>query len=297
MVMVVYIIYAMVIILFIALLVYLTVSLRQEPTSAMDSIIDANGESKNSVGQINNESDNITNEGIIFNGNFPFPIYIINLDRKPERFIYVKEQLDKMGITNYERISAVDGFNLTQKELEDFGLTPELSERKGIAGCAASHIKIWKHIAENKLGWCLILEDDAHFHPDFLKLFEKYWVNVPKNAKIIYPGYCANKEVEESSKSVIEKGVMCTQAYMLSSDGAQYLLNNVFPLENPIDITILTHFNNNFGSYIFNGNISMDGIRPNDYKESNGRRCMFNGIIYQNHEEQGSTIHGPETVY
>ena len=90
---------------------------------------------------------------------------------------------------------------------------------------------------------------------------------------------------------------MCLQGYMISSQGAQYLVNNLLPIKNPVDIDLDNHFDGKPGSYIFNGNVTIDGIRPNDYKEANGRRCMFNGIIYQNHEEQGSTIHGAETVF
>jgi glycosyl transferase family 25 len=234
----------------------------------------------------------------ILEDSFPFPILIVNLDRKPERFTYVKEQLDNMGLTGYQRISGTDGFFMSREELAELGTTYELTEHKGLAGCAASHIRAWRHIVENKMGWTLILEDDAHFHPQFLKLFSKYWNNVPVDAKIVFPGFCADVSVERShSNLVIQKQVMCLQGYILSSEGAQYLLNNILPINEPIDIVIDRHFKNRRGSYIFNGNVTVDGIRPNDYKEANGRRCMFNGIIYQNHEEQGSTIHNVETVF
>lgn len=231
-------------------------------------------------------------------GTFPFPIFIINLDRKPERYEYISKQLNDMGLTGYTRISATDGFKVDHKEMIDLGISPKLIQNgKGLAGCASSHVRTWKHIAENKLGWSLILEDDAHFHPQFMELFSKYWKHVPNNAKIIFPGYCAPDHVEKSPKLVIDNGVMCLQGYMLSWEGAQYLLDKLLPMELPVDIEIVEHFRRRSGSYIFNGNVTVDGIRPNNYKESNGRRCMFNGIIYQNHEEQGSTIHKEETVF
>lgn len=228
---------------------------------------------------------------------FPFPVYVINLDRKVERYLYVREQLEKMGITKFIRVSGIDGFLVNPDKLVNIGVTHGLTERRGLAGCAASHIKIWKHIAENKMGWTLILEDDAHFHPDFMRLFSKYWKHVPKNAKIVFPGFCSAPETEYTNKIVIEKAVMCLQGYMISWRGAKYLLDNLLPIGLPVDIVIDNHFKEVGGSFIFNGNINIDGIRPNDYKEVNGRKCMFNGIIYQNHEEQGSTIHRMETVY
>lgn len=238
------------------------------------------------------ENDKITNKI------FPFHVFIINLNRKEARYIYVKKQLDGAGIKNYRRISAIDGFNFSDDKLLEIGLTKELINRRGIAGCAASHIKLWKHIVEYKLGWTLILEDDAHFHPKFLELFYKYWEHVPlEQAKIIYLGYCTDSFIEQTPEIIIEKSVMCNQGYILSWVGAQYLLDNILPVSQPIDIAIKTHFDEKGGSYIFNGNAVVNGIRPNDYKETNSRKCMFNGIIYQNHEEQGSTIHSIETIF
>lgn len=278
--MVVYWTYVILIIAFILILIGFTVALSQTNTSnTLDAIVPEGTELMTKA-----------------ESSFPFPIFIINLDRKPERYDYVKEQLDSLGLFGYERISAVDGFQTERKDLAALGLKYEFTERRGLAGCAASHIKVWRHIAENKLDWSLILEDDAHFHPEFLQLFNEYWSQVPKDAKIIFPGYCT-EEGDLPNSAVVQKAVMCTQAYMLSWRGAQYLLNNLLPVGDPVDIAIDSHFKTHPGSYIFNGNILVNGIRPNDYKESNGRRCMFNGIIYQNHEEQGSTIHQYNTVF
>lgn len=274
-----YLLYTVLILLFLILLIYLTIALA--PTDNVDAT--------------NNQSVTLATLESSAPSAFNFPIFVINLDRKPERYEYVKNQLDNLGLTKYERISAVDGFQITREELASYGLNYDFTERRGLAGCAASHIKVWRHIADKKLDWCLILEDDAHFHPEFLQLFPQYWNQVPKDAKIVFPGYCTDEN--GLSSLVVQKSVLCTQAYMISWREAQYLLDHLLPVGNPIDIVIDGHFKNHPGSYIFNGNTTVNGIRPNDYKEAHGRRCMFNGIIYQNHEEQGSTIHQYNTVY
>lgn len=226
-------------------------------------------------------------------------IYIINLERKPGRYSYVTSQLENLGMTKYQRWIGTDGFTASDAELLEMGVTKSLIKRgRGLAGCATSHVRLWKHIVQNNMDWTLILEDDAHFHPDFVTLFPKYWREVPKDAKIIFPGFCAPKEVEdENTEAVIPRGVMCLHGYMLNAAGAAYLLKELLPMDLPVDIPITEHFRHRAGSYIFNGNFVMDGIRPNDYKESNGKRCMFNGIIYQNQQDQGSTIHQMETVF
>lgn len=120
--------------------------------------------------------------------------------------------------------------------------------------------------------------------------------NVPDNAKIIFSGYCL-PTIETSNIPVLPNNVGCTHAYMISSEGAKHLLNSLLPIKDPVDLAIMWHFRLRDDSYIFNGNARIDGIRPFDYKEENDRRCMFNGIIYQNHKEHGSTIHSQDTVY
>lgn len=220
---------------------------------------------------------------------FPFPVYIINLDRHIDRYQYITTQLDNMGITGYQRFPASDGFKISSDELTEIGISTSIKDLKGIAGCAASHVRLWRYIVENKLEWTLILEDDSHFHPDFMKLFPEYWKSVPQNAEIIYPGYLGT---ENNFSNIISSAVVNTNSYMLSWEGAQDLLNNVLPIKGPIDDAMRDFFKKNERSYVFNGNVSINGIRPNDYKEARGEQCMFNGIVYQNRKDYQGTMGG-----
>ena len=228
---------------------------------------------------------------------FPFKVFVINLNRKPERYKYICDQLEGFGINNYERWMATDGFKSSDDEILKIGITQELINKgRGLAGCAASHMNLWKHIADNNLDWTLILEDDAHFHPEFMKLFHQYWKKTPKCAKVIFPGWCAPVEGLPHNP-IIESSCMCLHGYMVNGESARFLLENLPKMTEPIDIIITEYFRFRKGSIMFNGNMLMDGIRPNDYKENKGRCCMFSGIIYQNHQEQGSTIHCEKTVF
>lgn len=234
-------------------------------------------------------------DGILAN-TFPFQIFVINLDRKKERYNYVAKQLDDLGITNYKKWTATDGFKVDPSEMIADGIDQKLINRgKGLAGCASSHIRLWKHIRDNKLDWTLILEDDVHFHPQFLSLFYKYWKRVPIDAKIVFPGYWDRPKNDK--QIIIQQPVMCLHGYMIDYKGAEYLLDNLLPMDNPIDQHITDHFNNNYGSFIFNGKAIINGVRPDDYKINNGDKCMFNGIIYQNREEYGRTIYNEYTTF
>ena len=223
------------------------------------------------------------------------PIFIVSLDRKPERYKYVTCQLDLMRMTNYQKWSATDGFKIDTKKIISDGITQKLIERgnKAEVGCASSHIKLWKHIVAKKLDWTLILEDDAHFHPQFISIFNKYWELVPIDAKIIFPGHggqCYTNFQKNRSRLVYQNHTVCLHAYIINWESAQYLLDNLLPMDKIVDVAIYDHFSNHYGSFVFNGNAKVNGIRPDEYKLLRGKKCECDGIIYQNQEEYISTL-------
>jgi GR25 family glycosyltransferase involved in LPS biosynthesis len=238
---------------------------------------------------------------------FPFQTFIINLDRSPERYTYVTEQLKTMGITKYRRWRASDGKKISVNSMIKQGVNPWLAENeKGSAGCSLSHIRLWRYMVRKQLGWCLILEDDVNFHPDFMRLFPYYWNYVPSDAKIVYPGYCGSYDNSNNSPidtpspvfpvvniavdRIYNRAVLCTHAYMINWQGAQYLLDNLLPMTDTVDQCLLVHFKNHPGSYIFNGEIEIKGIRASDHKMICGGKCTQEGIVYQNREIHGSIL-------
>ena len=116
-------------------------------------------------------------------------VRLINLKRRPDR-------LEKFRTAhpdwNHRAIicDAVDGRALT--------LTPALASlfkpndfmwKKAVMGCALSHLKIWKSIAENNtIENCLVLEDDVLFKPEFLAVMGKAAAHIPADYDILYLG-------------------------------------------------------------------------------------------------------------
>ena len=80
-------------------------------------------------------------------------IYLINLDRHPERFAHMRKQLNGVA---FERISAVDGSNdpPTTKGLSRFELA-----------CLESHKLAWRQFLYGRDGCACFLEDDLHVWP------------------------------------------------------------------------------------------------------------------------------------
>ena len=165
---------------------------------------------------------------------------------------------------------------------------------RGDSGCSSSHIKLWKYIHENELDWILILEDDANFHPNFKDIFYRYWNDVPQDAYIVYPGHDGTGKIDfPFIKTVLNKSPMCCcHGYMINHKGAKYLLDNILPTKLPIDMSMAILFkkDKSKGVYIFNDKVTIDGIKLSSHKKQNGKKCEFEGIIYQNQEEYKSTI-------
>lgn len=96
-------------------------------------------------------------------------IYLINLDRSPERLARMTEIFSDLGL-EFTRLPAVDGACLTQVELDAIAPTRTSGPVKltvGDVGCFLSHIECWRLIAEGENECAAIFEDDLHFSNSF----------------------------------------------------------------------------------------------------------------------------------
>jgi GR25 family glycosyltransferase involved in LPS biosynthesis len=103
---------------------------------------------------------------------FPFRVktFIVNLDRRPDRMEKFNSHEDPKFL-NYERFSAVDGSKMIPTtQLQQIFYHNDYNMRKGMVGCAMSHIKLCVELLkdENTDVYC-ILEDDIDFVPEFEK--------------------------------------------------------------------------------------------------------------------------------
>lgn len=222
-----------------------------------------------------------------------FTTFVINMDNRPDRWAVMERELKSQGMTA-TRWSGVNGKETSDAQLREIGIGQSLIDKnRSAAGCAASHISLWKHILKNKLGWCLILEDDATFHPNFSEIFPQYWSEVPTDADIVYAGYLDILDWIKPSKSkIFPHGVVCNHAYLISHTGAEELLK-LLPIKQDFDIELATHYNWSPKSICFNDVCQvtlLDGrkIFPCEYR--NTHDVVFHGLIYQNWAELGSDI-------
>ncbi|MCQ8878380.1 glycosyltransferase family 25 protein [Pseudoalteromonas shioyasakiensis] len=92
-------------------------------------------------------------------------IFVINLERSPERLATSQQQLASHGLC-FERIDAVDGATLTPAQINSH-YSARLNKEKyhyplsvGQIGCYLSHRKAWQTIVDRQLDYAIVLEDD-----------------------------------------------------------------------------------------------------------------------------------------
>lgn len=110
----------------------------------------------NELGLINN------NIKIIKESLFDLPIKIINLERRSDRKEKMIELLNKNNINSFEFVSAIDGKKLIKnKVLIDIFKDNLFESRKGMIGCALSHVVLWTQLVNDENNdYYIILEDD-----------------------------------------------------------------------------------------------------------------------------------------
>jgi hypothetical protein len=104
-------------------------------------------------------------------------IYVINLDRRPDRYETFQKEIFKYGIENVERFSAIDG-TITSNNMKLLA---------GEIGVLQSHLEIIKKCKKEGLKNVLIMEDDVYFSDEILKL-DEYMASVPKDWEFLYFG-------------------------------------------------------------------------------------------------------------
>ena len=93
-------------------------------------------------------------------------VYVINLERSPDRWRDMQPILARMGFPHGIRFAAVDGTHLDIEAAQRQGHLPaDLSAfdahcRRGEIGCALSHTAVLRDIVANRYSTALVLEDD-----------------------------------------------------------------------------------------------------------------------------------------
>jgi GR25 family glycosyltransferase involved in LPS biosynthesis len=174
---------------------------------------------------------------------FPFRLktFVVNLDRRPDRMEnFEKHEAPKF--LNYKRFSAVDGSKMIPTaQLQQIFDHNDYNMRKGMVGCAMSHLKLCVELLkdENTDVYC-ILEDDIDFVPEFEKKLLWCASELHKtNWDMFYLGHhlwkhCIDNEVYSKTlwpkveqfdrAESLRRSMGGTIGYMITKKGAEKLL-------------------------------------------------------------------------
>lgn len=170
-------------------------------------------------------------------------IFVINLKRRKDR----RERMCRIipSILDVEFTSDlgldVDGRNLTEDQLNEFGLFPwkinsdnswwNRPLKKGEIGCSLSHLNCWHHIVKTNTT-SLILEDDVIFSDGFATKLEStlnMLSNHDPNWDLLYLGREPLQRDEYAYDGIVKPGYSFgTFAYVITPDGAQKLIDTDF---------------------------------------------------------------------
>jgi glycosyl transferase, family 25 len=172
-------------------------------------------------------------------------IYLINLDRHPERLAHMRKQLDGVA---FERISAVDGSTrpATIKGLTRFELA-----------CLESHRTAWRKFLASADRLACFLEDDVHVQPGFAALLnEAKW---PKDAHTVkldtyFQKVRLGERLSASGRRDIARLYTrheSAAAYILSRDGAARYLELTESASQPADYAVFPNTPRRLGLNIY----------------------------------------------
>ena len=179
------------------------------------------------------------------------PIYVINLDRAPERLTHAEKELAGQGLS-LQRVTAVDGAALGEAEVARFhharpsGAAYHVPMQRGEIACFLSHRRAWDiYLEASAAPFAVILEDDfelkASLAPiieaiqaltlplwDMIKLWGKEKRMVRRVADLT-PSHALVRELVISKR---------TAGQIVSRAGAAKLLARTLPIFRPIDVQL-----------------------------------------------------------
>lgn len=175
-------------------------------------------------------------------------IFVINLDRRPDRLQFMAHQLDAMGVS-WQRVAAHD-----MQTVDDDCLAREIALRdhrismgRGSQCCALTNLYIYRRMMDEDLPGAFILQDDVELSPDIapfmasldwlpdginLVQFEKHGRR--RSRRLVGPAL-GEPPVAGRSLHRLHSRTGGAACYLLTRRGAERVLSEKPVLDMPID--------------------------------------------------------------
>lgn len=172
------------------------------------------------------------------------PVYVISLRTATLRRTLIEQHLKDLDI-DFEFFDAVRGSELDP--VRRASLNPSGNMSMGALGCYISHTSIYEQMIVQQQSVALILEDDAVLHRSVRDLvysaceawdFDYCFLGSDDVGDSGYVFYDKDSGVSLNDRHQafrLSSGPYCTNAYLVSLEGAKKRLARAFPTSSPID--------------------------------------------------------------
>lgn len=179
-------------------------------------------------------------------------IYLINLDRRPDRLERFMNSLDNSDMKDMKvlRMNAVDGseIDITRvplsdtakgelKQIETTGFRSKHYQlTRGAIGCYLSHIKVWKDIVEKGHKNGLVFEDDVTLPENMYARMMSSMKGVPDDWDVLLFGFHCKECENMKTYRKVDRFILL-HTYAISYSGILKMLktNSLFPITQQID--------------------------------------------------------------
>lgn len=226
---------------------------------------------------INNCINNMNNNNKIkikCLNDFVDKIYLINLERRTDKFEKISNKLNELKI-NFKKINAIDGSNIQIRDewIQYLEKGSKISS-PGAYGCLLSHLQIFKDAKQNNYKNILILEDDIIFHKNFNNELCKL-NDIPEDYSIIYLGATQFRHVKNDFKNYYQANESYgTFAYIIKYTIFDTLIDILEQRQLDIDVSLLA-IQKLYKCYVLWENIIIADLSKSDIRTEQYTYEMF----------------------
>jgi len=211
-----------------------------------------------------NEDDNIIDINSYFD-----KIFVLNLERRPDRWSKISEKLNQLGI-KFERFNAVDGNDL-EFDNSNFVEGKGMIENRYALACLQSHKNIIKLAKERGYKRILIFEDDVLLSKNFKVHLQK--LRNLQDWKLLYLGASQyDWEVEHIEDFYLSKKTLGTFAYAIDESIYDEIIDSFEEERKSVDNILSDIQKRNYGKCF----TAFPNICKADVSESEIRGCRDN---------------------
>ena len=185
---------------------------------------------------------------------YSLPVYVINLDRRADRWRQFQD-LSGIGVFKHlRRWSATDGKTLdisgdTRISLRtryNIGRNMRRSHHEintpGAIGASLSHYRVWRDMLDSGAPGCIVFEDDVYLDPEVIRRMRSTYTHAlsaePNLSMFLFGNAWIHEETAHGTPYMRIRSFNGAHAYYISRRCAELMTANFFPIEQHVEFYI-----------------------------------------------------------